>query len=244
MDDELDLEFLKDFASFGVYNHKLVAEILADSMKDGDDSGKKIISVKIYSEFISAIEDFAGLCVAIRDQGKMSVLGSYLFFGTKFKGRKIFGPANFFRHTEDEKDDLDKWLKFPKLSVLQEKYDADRYRWILNGYRDIKSAINQAGMWYRIENRMAVGAYNKIKHGFVVTQGFKPDPPYFSEKSREAAVLYSEPSQAKEGRLIINGALFDTTLGIKEELKGINTLLETSKILIELFLLFKKDNII
>ncbi len=236
MDDLLDREFLEDYASFGVYNHKLVADILSVAMDGASKDAMKILSVKIYAEFISAIEDFAGLCIAIRDREKMSILGSYMFFGTKFKGRKIIGPGRFLSEAIDAEGDVASLFDFPGLSELVGSKTDDGQIDYKATYSFLTESIMMAASWYRIENRMAVGTYNKTKHGFVVTRGFNKESPFFDSKGSEAAVLYSEPSTAKDGQLMINGSLIDTELGIREELDGIDRLLETTIQLIKLYL--------
>lgn len=236
MDDLLDHEFLEEYATFGAYNHKLIADILFEAMSSASEDAIKILSVKIYAEFISAIEDFAGLCIALRDRDKMSILGSYMFFGTKFKGRKIIGPGQFFREAIRVDGEPDKLFHFPTLEGLEKKASLDEQKGYESTYTFLKETILMAASWYRIENRMAIGTYNKTKHGFVVTRGFNKASPFFDSKGSEAAVLYSEPSTAKDGQLVINGSLIDSEIGIKEELSGINRLMDATINLIELYL--------
>lgn len=245
INDNLDLAFLRDFASFGIYNHVLMADILSKALETADSSARKIYRVKLYSEFISAIEDFAGLCIAIADREEMSILGTYLFYGTKFKGQKIIGPGTFFAYTGREVDGrVEKWLVLPELDELYKELDPATYRIFAEGYRRLTDAINQAGIWYRLENRMAIGAYNKIKHGFVVTQGYNPIPPFFQASGDDAAVLYSEPSMAQEGKLLINGAMISSDIGVDIELEAIKMLFDSSKTLIDLFLILAETGLL
>lgn len=243
-DDQLDLAFLRDFAAFGVYNHFLMAQIIVKAIQNSNGHARKIFRVKLYSEFISAIEDFAGLCIAIAGREEMSILGTYLFYGTKFKGRNILGPGPFFDLATKVGSNTKDLLGLPELKTLYQKLDDDTYEIFVNGHQKITSAIGQAAKWYRLENRIAVGAYNKIKHGFVVTQGFSSKPPFFEPSGREAAVLYSKPSMAHGGRLLVNGALIDIEVGIEVELEAIKTLMEASRTLIHLFIILKERQLI
>ena len=243
--EELDEAFLKDYAAFGIYNHLLASQAFARAMESADEQVRKIFRVKLYSEFIGAIEDFAGLCIAVAGRDRMSILGTYLFFGTKFKGEKIAGPAAFFADAAaDVEGEADKWLNLPGLSALAKILDADDYVYYSQGYQLVTESIRQAGRWYRLENRIAVGAYNKIKHGFVVTRGFRPEPPFFASVGDETAVLYSEPSTAKDGKLLVNGAMIDTKIGVDVELEAINQLLEAGKTLIEIYLKLRENRLI
>ncbi len=83
----MTIEFLRDYASFGSRGHLLLVQAIEEKMRAVDDANaKKLLTVKIYQEFMSALEDLGALCIAIRhrDEG-MGLVYNYLTYGQKQK---------------------------------------------------------------------------------------------------------------------------------------------------------------
>ncbi len=77
------LKFLFDYTEFGCKAHFLAASSLYSSFLSSEDMDyKKILAVKIFSEFMSLLEDIGALAIAIRhrDDG-VGILYSFLTYG-------------------------------------------------------------------------------------------------------------------------------------------------------------------
>jgi hypothetical protein len=65
--DSVIVRFLDHYKEYGSMGHLLAAQALRDTILSAREPAKrKLLAVKIYAEFMAAIEDLGALCVAIR----------------------------------------------------------------------------------------------------------------------------------------------------------------------------------
>ena len=123
---------------------------------------KKLLAVKIYSEFMAALEDLGALCLAVRqrDEG-VGIVYNYLTYETR-NIKQIFELAQ-------NGNGLTIALRLPSLDeIIQQSSDLN-FDMLAKHYKECNVFLAQAGTTYLFnKNRVYIRAYNKTKHGFVV----------------------------------------------------------------------------
>src|SRR5258706_9086560 len=64
---QVAINFLRDYNEFGSRGHLLAVSAIKQSFSTlTDDDNKKILAVKAFGEFVSALEDLGAICIAVR----------------------------------------------------------------------------------------------------------------------------------------------------------------------------------
>lgn len=166
------ISFLRDYNEFGSRSHLLTANAIKnaiDSSADADD--KKVLAVKAYSEFISALEDLGAICIAVRhrDDGR-GIVYAFLTYG---QTRNRFAPKTSLREIFrlcQSGNGLSEALLLPPLEAILSLESDLRPTILPTLYQQANVFLSQAGSAYLHENGAFVRAYNKTKHGFVVVK--------------------------------------------------------------------------
>lgn len=163
------ITFLRDYNEFGSRSHLLAVNAIKQSFStQTDDDDKKILAVKAFGEFVSALEDLGALCIAVghRDDG-IGIVYSFLTyqsskpFAPKTKLKKIFELCQAGNGLVDA-------LHLPTLEKIMESMPELRSGIASTLYAEANILLSQAASVYLKENSTIIRAYNKTKHGFVV----------------------------------------------------------------------------
>lgn len=182
-----DVAFVYDLYSWSWYNKQVTAIVLYSAILEISRyfdparqtqhilpieplRAQKILRAKLFAEFVSLLESFGILCLAIRNRSKKSILWSFLntepqevnqFFQNVLQKKKLSvhgllklpRPSEFNRATSDADSPLS-GLNYPQ----------DTYNTYVANIRLIAEMYRDAG-------GLNVITYNKIKHGFNVFEG-------------------------------------------------------------------------
>ena len=130
---------------------------------------KKLFAVKIFSEFMSLLEDIGALAIAIRhrDDG-LGLIYSFLTYGVNDKYSPSTTIPDIY-HLLSSGNGLTDALFLP---VFQENEIITFFGAPLNAsqlYKETNISLIQASKVYLTDEKSLVRAYNKTKHGFIVT---------------------------------------------------------------------------
>jgi hypothetical protein len=215
-----DREYLRDYVKFGLMNHVVVAEALRSAYEHAGDSAtatrqrldrvdkvtaadtagqlndaarvQTIVVARLVSEYAAAIEDLAGMAVAVRDR-RAGVMSRYFTSTT--------GEARMMLQELEESDDLCELLGLPRVDDLRGALEDEALAAVEHTYgeftehlRSIAKAARQEGPAGVPAGRGDVGhdrlaliigigdeeakgprgllfqAHNKIKHRFMVIE--------------------------------------------------------------------------
>lgn len=172
-------QFLREYAEFGSRGHLLTTLALQEAIgSSGDEDVKRILSVKVYSEFIAALEDLAALCIAVRERDKgVGLVYAYLTYGRRGK----YFPESTVVEMFELLRAGDHFLRSLNLPTLDEMLQAEPE--LANSpapqlIDELNKLLPMAANAYLHEQGAFVRAYNKTKHGFVVVKDwhlFEPE---------------------------------------------------------------------
>lgn len=224
---ELDWQFLTEYLEFGVFSHGVTANALLDAYKNSDNPDVlKILRVRIFAEVIANIEDLAGICIAMRDRNSLPIITSYLNYGKLVtEGVRVEAPKDFFK-TINSGGTLNNWLDVAISGSEIYKQINDQFS---NKKSEAEKTLLKAAQIYLSRDQIFIRAYNKTKHGFVVTRGFSQENPYFPDKENSVSILYGL-TEAHDDELIykINEATLDLFDGLDEELRFLDKVTQTA----------------
>lgn len=179
---QVAIKFLRNYHEFGSRVHLLTATILSETIEKATDTNdQKLLAIKVFSEFISALENLGAMCIAIRhrDEG-LGFVYSFLTYGmTKDKSAPPTTLRQMFEMLKSA-DGLVNGLRLPPLEEIFKTHRLSSQEDIPTMYRETNIALSQAAATYLAQDQAAVRAYNKTKHGFVVVSDFhtfSPAPP-------------------------------------------------------------------
>ncbi len=184
---QTDMEFLRDLYSYGWYAHHAAHISLYESLASPDvlcGEGRpephrsilelprlqKIFRAQMFAEFVALMEAFGMLCVSIRRRCQKSILWSYLNAEPgevdQFYEYLLQGPqAASFAEA----------LKLPSENTIATATNvspAER-----DDFATKSNNLRLVAEIYRDRGRLVQRAYNKIKHGFVLSEaGFLSQP--------------------------------------------------------------------
>lgn len=173
------IDFLEDYAQFGSRGHLLTALALQAAIRGSNDEDvKRILSVKVYAEFIAALEDLAAICIAAREREEgVGLVYAYLKYGTR--GR--YSPNTTIREMFQQLKSKGHFLARLNLPTVQELQKSAPDLWSSPASQLIKELdklLPMAANAYLHQEGAFVRAYNKTKHGFVVVKDqhtFQPE---------------------------------------------------------------------
>lgn len=200
-----DVEFIRDVYSFGWYTRRVTALALYEQILKPDrlyDSGRPtefqpvvevgrcqwILRAKIFSEFVSMLEVFGLLCLAIRNRKKRSVIWTAM----NAEPQEVM---QFYKNLKtSQARSLSRLLNFPSMSKVTKAVEkqtggAERINITDATYEGaLANMLNVAEMYLGLDSVM-VRAYNKIKHTFPLL-----DTPYWTKnrKDNELGVLVED----------------------------------------------------
>lgn len=167
------IHFLRDYADFGSLGHLLTINALQDKISTSENiDTKKVLNVKIYQEFMAALEDLGALCIAIRhrDDG-LGLIYNYLTYGQQPRKGKPSPPETSLKAIYKflaKGDGLTSALLLPSLNDIVKAFPALSKTILPSLYQELDILLTQAGKLYLVEDESLIQAYNKTKHGFVV----------------------------------------------------------------------------
>jgi hypothetical protein len=133
---------------------------------------QKILRAKLFMEFISAIEAFGILCVAIRRRETQSIIWSFMhtepqdvsqFFDSVLQSNSE-GPLQRLLHLPTARQFNRAAAKLTASPLLGTTYPTEAYSKLAENLRFVAEQ-------YRASDAVNVSTYNKLKHGFVVVEG-------------------------------------------------------------------------
>lgn len=175
------VRFLRDYQGFGSRGHLLAASSVSSSLASAQDSDtRKLLAVKLFAEFMAALENLGGLCIAVRhrDEGA-GIVYSFLTYGTSAPLAPPTTLSAIYNLVRDG-DGLSVGLGLPSLAEIISAHQQFSESTLPTMYNEANILLSQAANVYLIDDRALVRAYNKTKHGFVVVNDqhiFQPDPP-------------------------------------------------------------------
>jgi len=182
------VRFLDHYSEFGSGGHSWTAQVLKAAIDQAPSPvRKKLLAVKVYAEFMSAIEDLGALCIAIRHRDdRNGLIYAYLTCGQRGNPdapdtslRDIFElmqPGLGFASA----------LMVPNLQELLADNPALKESPVPQLYDELGTLLSTASKVYLFDERALVRAYNKTKHGFVVVEDsniFQSDSPDVAEST-------------------------------------------------------------
>lgn len=176
------LRFLRNYAEFGSRGHLFSARALQERMRSTENSDeRKLLAVKVYAEFIAALEDLGALCIAIchRNEG-VGLVYSYLTYGQPRKPKSPKTTVKQMFEMTIQGNALTSALQLPSLTEISKL--APESPVIPQLYKETDILLTQAANAYLLHDSAFVRAYNKTKHGFVVVSdehAFQPDDPHY-----------------------------------------------------------------
>lgn len=177
---QVAIKFLRNYHEFGSRAHILTIRSLSEAIdRTSDADDRKLLTVKVFSEYMAALETLGAMSIAIRhrDEG-VGLVYSFLTYGSREKFtpstslNKIFEILKAGNGVKDG-------LKLPSFEEISIAFRGFIEPTIETLYRESNIALSQAAAVYLAEKRALVRAYNKTKHGFVVVSDqhtFQPDP--------------------------------------------------------------------
>ena len=169
---EADRVFLSDFTNLTFKNHMMAVEALHQAGGKADQFAalylrhenpqlteaesvaleKQInerarfqatMFAKIFAEFVGAVEDFGGLCFAVRHRGSAGILARYL-------GSQPGEVAGFFDHVlKTPSEDLGGLFRLPDLAAIEPQVKPEMFAILKNHYANAPKRIAEAAEVYR-----------------------------------------------------------------------------------------------
>lgn len=192
------VRFLDNYRTYGSFGHLWAAQSFQEAIGTADDiKRRQLLTVKIYGEFVSAIEDLGALCVAIKHRNdELGLIYAYLTYG---QGRNPNAPKTrlpeILRLMEDG-DGLTSALALPSLADILSRNPALSNTILPDLYQQTNTVLAVASKSYSASDGLLVRAYNKVKHGFVVVD----DLSLFGD--------HPEPSEKNETWIIVDNPVF------------------------------------
>lgn len=162
------LSFLRDYQGFGSRGHFITANALRERILASNDTDeRKLLAVRVFGEFIAALEDLGGLCIAIRHRDEDSgLIYGYLTYGPTKNAPKT-SLEKLFELMMNE-NALTSVLRLPSLNEILQA-DPELTKTLLPQlYAETKTILAQVSRLYLYDSKVFVRIYNKTKHGFVV----------------------------------------------------------------------------
>jgi len=250
---QVAINFLRDYNEFGSRSHLLTVDAIKQSFSTlTDDDDKKILAVKAFGEFVSALEDLGAICIAVshRDDG-LGIVYSFLTyqsqkpFAPKVKIKQIFQLCQAGNGLVDA-------LHLPTLENILAKMPELRSTIAPTLYTEANTLLRQAASVYLKEDNAIIRAYNKTKHGFVVVKNrntFQSNPPHSLPDMAWIVDVNPEYDASNPGvaRVIelfavktdVVGAIFDRVVTIRG---AIMTICELTTILLERGIITSADS--
>ncbi len=167
---------------------------------------QKLLRAKIFTEFVSLIEAFGVLCVAIRSRRERSLIWSFV----NIEPQEV---AQFFDSVLSHKEvNLQQVLKLPQQSRFDKALKNIRdgplagFAFPRDVYAVYGKNLRLIAESYRASGGINVTTYNKLKHGFLAVEGvgwISPVPDV------ESAHILVEVGEIKEGRIGIRPLRLD-----------------------------------
>ncbi len=171
---QVAIKFLRNYHEFGSRVHLLAVTVLSEAIEKATDTAdQKLLAIKVFSEFMSALEDLGAMSIAIRhrDEG-MGLVYSFLTYGM---AKDKSAPPTTLRQIYEilkSGDGLVSGLRLPPLEEIFKTHRLSSQEDIPTMYRETNIALSQAAATYLAQDHALVRAYNKTKHGFVVVSDF------------------------------------------------------------------------
>lgn len=199
---QIDMEFLRDLYSYGWYAHHAAHISLYQSLASPDalcEEGRpephgsilepprlqQVFRAQMFAEFVALMEAFGMLCLSIRNRREKSILWSYLnsepgevdqFYEYLLQGPEAISFAEA--------------LKLPSESTIAtatnvSPAERDNFAAKSNNFRLIAEI-------YRDRGRLVQRAYNKVKHGFALSEGRFLSQPL--DRPEDVAIIVELPA--------------------------------------------------
>lgn len=179
---QVAIKFLRNYHEFGSRAHLLTATSLSAAIeKTTEMDDQKLLAIKIFSEFMGALEDLGAMSIAIRHRGEgVGLVYAFLTYG--LPRVKSAPPTTLPQIFEILRlgDGLVSGLRLPPLEEIFRTHRLSSQEDIPTMYKEANIALSEAAAVYLAQDQAAVRAYNKTKHGFVVVSDshtFGSSPP-------------------------------------------------------------------
>jgi hypothetical protein len=178
---KVPISFLRDYNEFGSRSHLLAVSAIKQALTTTvDDDDKKILAVKAFGEFVSALEDLGAICIAVRhrDDG-LGIVYGFLTYGTQ----KPFAPKTSLKKTFQlcqAGNGMVDALCLPTLEKILSSVPELSSTIAPTLYQEANTYLSHVASVFLKEDGAIIRAYNKTKHGFVVVKNrntLQADPP-------------------------------------------------------------------
>lgn len=220
---EKDSDKIRDYLAFAVKGHFIVSRVIYNNfIKYKKIEIKQFLRLKIFFEYMLAIEDLFINCFAIQQNHPGSRYGTYRMAYFNFKNSEL---RNFMNQRFDEQK-CKKLLSFTNLADLSTKLNMD-YNKLSRYFNSTAYILNSMRLEY-LNNKKA---FYKLKHGFLV-RNTSPNNQFY--KKNEVFI---------EGRTQIKGLTSEYTplsmkiKDIKNEVKNIKIISNTITDMLRVFLI-------
>ena len=159
---EVEISALQDLSVTVPKSHDIAVDALwnefnAAADRDGGALDQKILTAKIASETISAIEDLGALGWAIQQRESEGILRNYI-------NSLPADVRSFYRDVSSSRVEMSSLLKLPDIGSSESTLGSNDRREFHEVLDQLQATLSAAASFYfeRVE------AYNKLKHGFPV----------------------------------------------------------------------------
>lgn len=168
---KVPISFLRDYNEFGSRGHLLAVQAIKQSFVTlANDDDKKVLAVKAFGEFVSALEDLGAICIAVRHRDDdLGIVYAFLTYET----RKPFAPKTSLKKIFQlcrAGNGLEDALLLPSINNIILGMPELGSTSAPTLYREANILLSQAASVFLQEDNAVIRAYNKTKHGFVVVK--------------------------------------------------------------------------
>lgn len=227
---ERERPFLENYIRFGSQARWQTAKILLDRYsKTRSARRRRLIEVRIFEQYVAATEDLIMLYNALKRRGKQPVLYTLLSFQVNpVESRRFYEEVNARSPSE-----LLQSLGLAPLDELLESFPSQGEEQVKKWYEGIVRGLKAASTR---RNELIYKTYNKIKHGFIVTE--IPRTEADSEAAGDAIVYWHDrlKGEGEELYRLQEAGLFRDAQHLSQLVDTIEALRNTARNLINAYL--------
>src|SRR5271157_3582417 len=200
---KVSISFLRDYHEFGSRGHFLTVNALKTAMLAADDlDDKKVLAIKAYEEFVSALEDLGAICIAVRHRDDApGLIYAFLSYETRTKFAPKTSLNQVFTFCQNG-DGLTSGLRLPTLSEVLAGAPSLKDSILPTFYNEVNVFLAKAAFAYLQLDGALIRAYNKMKHGFIVIKdrhALQAEPPLYSPNTAWIVAKNSSYNPANSG---------------------------------------------
>jgi hypothetical protein len=202
--------FLDQHIESGARIHQVAAETLVAALKDEEDVGRReLMALRVYSEYVGALETLGGWGWSIRHRQEAPLLiDAFLSYGSN-------DVRSFYEVVSTHAGELSGLLQLPPTQDITDAFRSGgvSHGSLLGEFGRLERNLTQAAKQYFDPQELFLTLHNKAKHGAPIIHGKKLAPGEFYVMAPER-----DPSAAAAGgryeflKLGTGSAILDHTL--------------------------------